>query len=186
MKTEIIEKVRSFVEEECGKQGSKYGKEPYEFHFVPMRNYAVGLAEKLGADGEVVELAAWLHDVGSIVNGREDHHVTGAKIAGKKLVELDYPLSRIEQIKYCIVNHRSSQNNNRETLEAQIISDADALSNFDNIGGIFKAAFVYEGQTQGQANASTRAKLQRKWEQLYFPESRELIKPKYDVAMLLL
>jgi len=182
----IIEEVRKFVEEESKKPNAKYGYEPYEFHLVPMRNYAVRLAEKLGADIEIVEIAAWLHDIGSIVSGRENHHITGAEIAERRLKEFRYPLEKIERVRSCILNHRGSVNNHRTTLEEQIISDADTISNFDNISGLFKAAFVYEGLSQGGAKISVREKLQRKWNQLCLEESKIIIKSKYEAAMLLL
>ena len=182
----IIEEVRKFVEEESKKPNAKYGYEPYEFHLVPMRNYAVRLAEKLGADIEIVEIAAWLHDIGSIVSGRENHHITGAEIAERRLKEFSYPLEKIERVRSCILNHRGSVNNHRTTLEEQIISDADTISNFDNISGLFKAAFVYEGLSQGGAKISVREKLQRKWNQLCLEESKIIIKSKYEAAMLLL
>ena len=73
------------------KPSRKYGEEPFRFHFIPMVGYAKALAEEMNADIEVVELAGWLHDIGSIVYGRENHHLTGAKIAEAKLKELNYP-----------------------------------------------------------------------------------------------
>ena len=181
-----IEKIRFFVEEECKKPTSKYGYDPYIFHFIPMRDYAVKLAEKLNADKEIVELAALLHDIGSIIHGRKDHHITGAKIAEEKLKELNYPEDKIEKIKYCIFTHRGSQINNRKTTEAKIIADADAMSHFENISGIFEAAYIYENQTQGEAKESTKQKLINGWNKLNFEESRILIKPKYEAMLLLL
>ena len=127
-----------------------------------------------------------MHDIGSIVYGRENHHITGAKIAEEKLKELNYPVKKIELIKKCILNHRGSQQNERHTLEEQIIAEADTLSNFDNIGGIFKAAFMYEHKTQSEAKKSVREKLERKWKQLHFEKSKKLIKPKFEAVMLLL
>lgn len=182
----IIEKIRKFVEEECRKPTSKYGFEPYEFHFIPMRNYAVELARKLNADLEIVEISAWLHDIGSIIYGRENHHITGAKIAEEKLKEFGCLEEKIEKVKHCILCHRSSNGLKPKTIEGKIISDADGIDNFNNISGIFKAAFLYEGLTQREAQISAKQKLERKWNKLYLKESKKLIKPKYDAAMLLL
>ncbi len=182
----IIEKIKNYVENECRKPTSKYGAEPFLFHFVPMVGYAKTLAEELGGDVEVVELAGWLHDIGSIIKGREDHHISGAKIAEEKLIELNYPADKIKLIKKCILNHRGSKNLRRETLEEKIIAEADAMSTFDNLPGIFKAAFVFEKLDQGAAKIAVRKKLENKYKQLHFAKSKEIIKPKYDAAMLLL
>jgi len=183
---DIINKIKHFVENECKKPSSKYGYEPFLFHFVPMVNYAEKLSDELGGDKEIILIAAWLHDIGSIIHGREDHHITSAKIAEQKLNELQYPTKRIELIKKCILNHRGSQQNVRDSIEEQIIAEADVLSTFDNISGIFKAAFVYEDKNQGEAKDSVRQKLERKWKQLHFENSKKIIKPKYEAAMLLL
>lgn len=181
----IIATVRAFVEEECKKPTSKYGYEPFTFHFQPMVSYAERLVDEVGGDKEIVLLAAWLHDIGSIIHGREDHHKTGAAIAEKKLRELGYPEDKIHQVKNCILHHRGSQHLERKTIEEQIVAEADVLSNFDCIPGIFKVAFVYEGLDQGQARIAVRKKLQRKWEQLHFETSKRSIKPRYEAAMLL-
>jgi uncharacterized protein len=181
----IIEEIKKFVEEECKKPTSKYGDELYIFHFIPMHNYAMILAERLKADMEIVDLAAWLHDIGSIIHGREDHHITGAEIAEKRLRELNYPEERIQLVKRCILNHRGSVLMKKQTKEEQIIADADAISIFDNIGGIYKAAFTYENKNQEQGNKAVRQKLMNSFNKVS-PEAKEIIRPKYDAAMLLL
>jgi len=183
---DIIQAIKNFVEEECKKPTSKYGYDPFPFHFVQVVKYAEELANRLGGDKEVISIAAWLHDIGSIIYGRENHHSTGAEIAEKKLKELNYPSDKVGLIKKCILNHRGSQQNNRESIEEQIVAEADVLSNFDNIAGIFKAAFVYEKMNEGEAKDSVRKKLENKWNQLRFEDSKRIIKPKYEAAMLLL
>jgi len=183
---DIIQEVRNFVEDECKKPSSKYGYDPFPFHFVQVAEYAEKLSEELGGDKESILIAAWLHDIGSIVYGRENHHITGAKIAEEKLKELQYPAEKIELVKKCILNHRGSQQNERESIEEQIIAEADVMSTFNNVPGIFKAAFVYENKNQGEAKDSVRQKLENKWNQLHFEKSRQIIKPKFEAAMLLL
>ncbi|EKE15702.1 MAG: hypothetical protein ACD_11C00110G0010 [uncultured bacterium] len=183
---DIIEKVRQFVEDECRKSTSKYGFEPYEFHFVPTVKYAKVLARELQADKEIVEIAAWMHDIGSIMIGRENHHITGAKIAEEKLKEFGYAEEKIARVKNCILRHRGSQKMESETLEEQILAEADALSNFDEIPGIFKAAFVYEKLSQKDARESVLRKLENKWKQLKFEKSKDMIRPKYDAIKILL
>jgi uncharacterized protein len=183
---DIIDEIKNFVESECKKPESKYGYEPFIYHFIPMVRYAEGLADEMGGEKEVILIAGWMHDIGSIIYGREDHHITGAKIAEEKLRELNYPEDKIEMVKRCILNHRGSCPGETDSLEEQIIAEADVMSNFDNIAGIFKAALVYEGMEQGEAKESVRRKLERKWDQLRFDRSREIIRPKYEAVMLLL
>jgi uncharacterized protein len=183
---DIIEKVKNWVEAECKKPSSKYGYEPFVYHFTPMVKYANELAEEMGADKETVSVAGWLHDIGSIIDGRENHHITGASIAEQKLKEFNYPEEKIEKVKKCILNHRGSQNNNRESIEEIVVAEADVLSNFDNIGGLFKAAYEYEGMSQGDAQKSVLKKLENKYNQLHLDKSKEIIGPRFEAAKLLL
>ncbi len=181
---DIIQEIKKFVEKECRESTNKYGYGPFKFHFIPTVAYAGKLADELGGDKEVILIAAWLHDIGSIVDDRGNHHITGAKVAEEKLKELKYPTEKIELVKKCILNHRGSRQDKRETIEEQIVVEADAMSNFDDIAGIFQVAFI-ENLDRGEAKDSVRQKLERKWKQLQFENSKKIIKPKYEAAMLL-
>ena len=182
----FVKEIKNFVEVECKKSSSKYGYEPFVFHFVPTVECAKKLADELGGDKEIVTIAAWLHDIGSIIYGRQDHNITGAKIAEKKLKELGYPAKKIIKVQKCILNHRGSLQNRRESIEEKIVAEADVMSNFDNITGIFRAALVYENLNQIEARDSVIKKLENKWKQLHFAKSKKIVKPKYEAAMLLL
>jgi len=59
------------------------------------------------------------------------------------------------------------------------------MSNFDNIPGIFKAAFVYENLDQGKAKEALLIKLENKWRQLHFEDSKKIIKPKFEALKIL-
>jgi len=184
MDKKLTEKIREFVEGECMKPTSKYGYEPYEFHFIPVVRYSVVLARELGADEEVVELAGWLHDIGSIIYGREEHHITSQEIAERKLREFGYPEDRIRKVCYCIASHRGSQGIPRESTEAQILADADSMAHFDDVGGLFKAAFVFEGKTQKDGTFSVLNKLKNSYQKLS-PPARKIVQSKFEAAMLL-
>jgi uncharacterized protein len=185
MEENIVGKIREFVEGECKKPSANYPT-AYKYHFIQTHQHAKRLAEMLNADVEVVEIAAWIHDIGSILYRRADHHITGAEIADKKLRELKYPEEKIILVKKCILNHRGSIDNPRESIEEQIIAEADAITAFDFVEGLFSAAFVTEKLSREEAKESVRRKLQNKWNQLTLEESKRLVKPRYEAFMLLL
>lgn len=142
MSKEIVEKVKEFVKRECEKPQAFF-KGAYIRHIIPVVRYAFQLAEKENADKEnadkeIVEIAAWLHDIASIRGDYENYHISSAKIAEQLLKSLNYPQEKIEQVKHCILSHRGSKEIKKETKEAQILADADAMSHFDDIGGILK------------------------------------------------
>lgn len=182
----IVAEIKNFVEEESKKTYNIWGYDFFTLHIVEMHDRAKLLAEKLNADVEIVELAAWLHDIGAVTYGRKDHHITGAKIAEEKLREFNYPEEKIEKIRKCVLNHRGSQKSEKTSIEEKIIADADAISAFDHIQGLFFAAYVSERRSQREARDSVKNKLINSWNKLCFPESKELVKPKYEAAMLLL
>lgn len=182
----IVEKARQFVKSECKKPTSIYGSGVYFEHFVPMVKHSKDLCRKLGGDLELIILAAWLHDIGSIVYGRKNHHLTSAKIAESFLTKNRYDKIKIKLILKCIKNHRQSTDLKRKTLEEKIIADADAICNFDMLPGLFYATLVVENLTPIEAAKSVKKKLENKWRRLHFRESKEIIKPKFEAAMLLL
>lgn len=140
MKVDVLEKVREFVRNESEKHDAKY-KGSYDNHIKIVVARVLKLADKERVDKEIVEIAAWLHDIGSIMGDRENHHIVGAEVADKLLRELGYPHDRIEKVKHCILAHRGSVTLKRETPEAQILADADSMSHFDDLDGILTRVF---------------------------------------------
>ena len=184
---EIINKIREFVKEECKKPSNKYGFEPYINHFVPTAKYVklLGKENDLNEDQiEILEIAAWLHDIGSIMVGRENHHITSGEIAEEKLNELNYPKEKIIKIKKIIFSHRGSQGIKPKSIEEQILIDADAINDFNHIEGLFKAAYD-EGLSQKDARASVKQKLNNSYNKLS-EKGKNSIKDKWGAVILLL
>lgn len=186
MDKEIISKVKHFVKKEHQKPSATYGAGPFSNHILPVVNLADNLAKQLGADREVVVIAGYLHDIGSCIYDRETHHQTGAEIAENFLKKQNYPEEKTELVKKCIYNHRGSMNLERKSLEEKIIAEADTLSCFDNIPGLFEAALVHEGLDQNQAGKSVLEKMERKYHQLHLPESKSIGKSKIEALRTLL
>jgi uncharacterized protein len=183
---DIVEEVRKYVEAECRRDTNIFGMNAYTGHFVSVVRYAKLLAEETCADMEIVELSAWLHDIGSIIEGdSENHHLVGSAHAEELLKKYNYPQDRIDRIKHCIIAHRGSKDIPRESIEAECIADADALSHFDNINSLFYLALVARKLEPFEAKIFVREKLERSWKKVT-PRAKDLIKPKYEAAMILL
>lgn len=134
MRTDIIDFLEKQVYMKCQAPTNKFGMGCY-YHIAAVARNAELLAEKYGADKEMVIIAAWLHDIASITDYSmyERHHIHGAEIANEILMELDYSDEKVEIVKACVRNHRGSVNNNKRTIEEICVADADAISHFDNI-----------------------------------------------------
>ena len=188
MEIEIIKEIKKFVEEECKKPSSKYGFEPFEFHFIPVVKYCRLLAESKNLNDEEKEiciLSGWLHDIGSIIYGRENHHITSSEIAESKLRGLGYSENKIERVKSAVYTHRGSQKMIPKFIEGKILQEADSMDSFDNLPGLFKAAFIYENLNQKQACSSILNKLERKFSQLS-EEGKKFVEEKFKAIKFIL
>ena len=136
--SEVLEKVREFFKGEWDK-ASEQSHKNFKGHFEGVLKYAKMLAEKEDVDTEIIEISVLLHDMSSVRGDYEDHHIKSAKIAEDLLLKLNYPKEKIEQVKHCILAHRGSKDIKRETREAQILADADALCHFDEVDALFNA-----------------------------------------------
>ncbi len=91
----------------------------------------VKLANKLskltGADPEIVEAAAWLHDIAKIKGER--HPQVGAKLAKQVLGRTNFPPEKIKKVAQSIADHQGLWlNKPLKSLESQVLWDADKLT----------------------------------------------------------
>jgi uncharacterized protein len=120
-------------------------------HVRAVVRLAVCLAERTGADREVVEAAAWLHDVAK--GESRDHGRDGAVLARRILAETDYPPDKVDAVAEAIAKHAGTTTPEPvEPLEAAVVWDADKLSKLGatialhGIGYLLKEG---EGTTEG-------------------------------------
>lgn len=93
-------------------------------HTLRVRNLALALGKKEGADPEVVEPAALLHDICKM-DGRE-HATIGAEVAVPIMRDLGLPEDLVEQIRYAIATH-SGDNTPEHPAENRCLGDADLI-----------------------------------------------------------
>lgn len=183
----LTKQISKIVETTCRQKTNYFGYGAWTHHILPVVKYAKLMAAKLGADQEIVEIAALLHDYASVKDHKlyEDHHLHGAKLAEQILQKFHYPQNKIEQVKYCILCHRGSKVEKKLTKEALCVADADAMAHFDDIASLFYLAFHNHKMGIDEANDWLRQKLERSWKKIS-PTAKELIKDKYEASKLLL
>lgn len=101
----------------------------------------VSSAKKIGEQEQanmfVVVPAAWLHDCVSFPKSHPDNKrasVLAAKKAVEFLQQIAYPAEYFDAIAHAIAAHSYSANIATETLEAQVVQDADRLDGLGAIG----------------------------------------------------
>ncbi len=105
------------------------------------------IAEKEGADLEIVQTAALLHDIArkkESCGEVECHAEHGAKDAEKILLETNFDKIKILPVVYCILVHRFRKGLVPKTLEGKVLQDADRLDTLGAIG--IARAFSYGGK----------------------------------------
>lgn len=122
-------------------------------HVLRVYRIAERLAEAEEADLEIVRAAALLHDSrgsapGASGSARAEHHLASAEFAGEILAEKGWSQEKIAAVQHCIRSHRfRGQDDKPETLEAQVLFDADKL---DVLGAIGAARTITYAALEGE------------------------------------
>jgi uncharacterized protein len=117
-------------------------------HTQRVHNLCMHIGRVEGADMEVLEIAAYLHDVGRSYQdeskGTVCHAEKGAEMARALLQRYPIPDGQKDNIIHCIKSHRFRGTCQPETMEAKVLFDADKL---DSIGAIgVGRAFQFAGE----------------------------------------
>jgi len=179
-----IEQIKKIAKE-------RYCREDFKYHILPVVKNALLLAEKLNADQEVVEAAAYLHDIGRVCereeyNPENDHHLLGVEETRKILGGLGCGKEFVEKVAHCVLTHRGRKDPDPKSLEAKIIACADAMAHFDCFLDVFYF-FLKTTDSFEQLLEEMEAKMDRNWnKKLILPEAKEIARPKYEAVMLLI
>jgi uncharacterized protein len=115
-------------------------------HVQAVVQVALRLAELTGADREVVEAAAWLHDIAK--GQSEDHGRDGAVVARRILTGTDFAPDKINAVADAIHKHVGLwREEPLEPIEAAVLWDADKLT---KLGATAVLHFVGYGVNAGR------------------------------------
>jgi uncharacterized protein len=156
------EAVREAMHAACRAEAERrYGRPDPSFnyrweHVSAVVTLALRLAALTGADADVVEAAAWLHDVRK--DAMLDHPREGAIFAREFLPGTDFPPDKIEAVARAIEDHMGLwRDEPLDILESQVLWDADKLT---KIG--LTAAIHWNGKAlAGEKQRGTRELIDR-------------------------
>jgi uncharacterized protein len=117
-------------------------------HTLRVHNLCLHIGKKEKADLEILEIAAFLHDIGRPCEdeqkGEVCHAQKGAEMAGDLLAKLNFEKEKIDKVIHCIEAHRFRGTKIPQSLEAKILFDSDKL---DSIGAVgIGRAFLFAGE----------------------------------------
>ena len=181
MRQEIIRRSARFEEQT---RGTKDEYNIYREHIQYVYKYVVMLSKDKNVDGEVLKLAALLHDISmtDMALDRSRHNEYSAEIAERLLRENDYPEDKTQLVKKCILNHSKRRLEFRNTEEEQILVDADGLSHFDAINNLYSLPSSVMGLSEEDSVRFVQDKLTGDYDELS-AELKYLVKDKYEKVM---
>lgn len=158
----------------------------WNYHLLPVIKNACFLAEKYGADKDIVEIAAIFHDYASLLNftNRENHHILGAELAEGILLQDNFSQKFIDKVKLCIINHRASVLKEKFSIEEICVADADAMSHLDNFVELI-CWRAYLGEDIIECNNFVKTKIMKSYAKMS-KETQELMKDKYESIIKIL
>ena len=158
----------------------------WNYHLLPVIKNALILAEKYGADKDVVEVAAIFHDYADLLDfaNRDNHHILGAELAEGVLLQDGVEQGFIDKVKRCILNHRASVVRDKFSIEEICVADADAISHLDSVVELI-CWRAYLGEDIVTANNFVKKKIEKSYAKMS-SETKALMKDKYDSIMKVL
>ncbi len=167
-------------------QADEMLKRFWEIHIMAVEKLARELAQKYGADMEIILLGIYLHDIGWLKDptGRT-HDLEGLSITEEMMAELGYDAEAIEKVKSIIRTH-SCRTVMPSTLEEKIIATADGMSQFRGDFFIFmlwndKRDIRIEDKVRKAMEGLERAFNSK----FFFKEERKTIRPYYEAYKLI-
>lgn len=183
MREDIGEKLQKELYDRCQKPENRFGMGCY-YHIAAVVQNAELLAERYGADKEIVMIAAWLHDIASVTDYSlyEQHHIHGAEMAYHILKDYGYDEEKIPLVQECIRCHRGSVVLEKCSLEALCVADADAISHFDSVPSLLYFAYVKKRMDIEEGRNFVKSKLERSFQKLS-ADSRAYYQDKFERVM---
>lgn len=177
---DMIKEIEKIVENACKSASNQFGYGIWSHHIVYVVEFAKQLAERLGADIEVVEIAALLHDYAGIKDSSQEseHHIYGAAEAERILSGFGYLEDKIQKVKECILTHRGSVLVERLSAEAECIASADAMAHIYQVPSLLHLAYVKFGMGIDEGNEWVLNKIERSMKKLC-PEAKEMVNDHY-------
>ncbi|HSX00387.1 MAG TPA: HD domain-containing protein [Patescibacteria group bacterium] len=162
----------------------------WQNHVWLVAQYARQLAEQHGANGELAEASAWLHDIADTCMSRFDdtHEAVTLRIARDLLAESGYAEADIAVIvDDAILLHGCHEGRRPASMEGQILATADALAHLKTDFYVYAAwALGHEGKDLASVKAYVLQKSARDFTQkICFDMIRTATRPDYDLIQQL-
>jgi uncharacterized protein len=144
------------------------------------------IAANLAVDWEVLSAAVFLHDLGRhYPEGSGVHGPVSAPLARQVLERIGFPVEKIEAVTTAIYYHDETfTSQERSSLEARVLYDADKLDAFGAVG-VTRSLLFYtrRGKTLTETIAIVKENLPLRFRTLELPETRAYAQELLEYAL---
>jgi len=183
----MIADIREFVRTACQQTQNVLGPSFFDQHLVVVAECATRLAERLSADEEVVELAAYLHDISAVLDPATlpDHPRQSAVFASRVLLGRGYTEGVAREVAHAIASHSDPLAIGSASPEEVCLSNADAVARILRPAYWMYFAFNIRKYGFEEGRQWLRSLIEKQWRALIEP-AREFVGNRYATALELL
>jgi HD superfamily phosphodiesterase len=196
MNTEVVQAVAHHAEELLGLEGFRYVCAVV----ANCKMFALELEaqdEPVTLDSDALIIAAYLHDISTVVHGFQDHQVQSAAMAVAFLRELDVPPERIARVEQAILVHANpitAAERDGAPIEGLILYDADKLGRLSGLAvvtSLIEFGVRYPNRTlTGEVLAAILRHIEERFIELYqslnTAPAREMARAKFNSTVAFL
>jgi len=183
----LLADIREFVRMACQQSQNVFSPSFFDQHLAVVAECATRLAERLSADMEVVELAAYLHDISAVLDPTTlpNHPRQSADLATQILLEHGYPEGRARQVARSIASHSDPLTIGSASPEEVCLSNADAVARILRPAYWMYFAFAVRKCGFEEGRQWLRSLIEKQWRVLIEP-AKELAGEQYAAMLDLL
>ena len=176
--------IREFAYGACQRRENVLTASFFDWHLAVVAEYAGRLAAHLSADAEIVQLAAYLHDISAVFDftTMPNHRKLSAQFATRELLERGYPRDRACIVARAIASHSDPLPIGSASPEEICISNADAVARI--VRPAYWLYFASEIRKYGFEDGRRwlRSLIERQWSALIEP-AKQLVGERYSGTM---
>ena len=163
---------RLYCEADVDRERKDLLKGFWEHHIVPVVDLSKEMAQKYGAQSEVVWLGALFHDF-ALLDGSEPHDELGAIKTKDFLLERGFDEDFCQKVADVVLTHRCKKFM-PQTLEQKIVATADAMAHF--LPNFYLGIAVISKEDYAGIVYTSMTKLERDYEEkIFFEDEKKLL-----------
>lgn len=195
METGMIQAAAEYAEDMLGAEGFRYVSAVVANCKMLALELEAQEDDASAIDHEALIIAAYLHDLSTVLHGFQDHQLKSAEMAVEFLRELNMPKERIKKVEQAIATHTLATATEEDVLlEGRILYDADKLGRLSGLAVVtslveFGARYPNKVVT-GDALAALLRHVEERFVDLYqslnTTPAREMAKEKFGRTLAFL